>query len=109
MGQDIVHADARVVCDHQAAASTQQGSQRVKISGKSVVTLSALYTVSGCPFSTNAGPMPCATIKFSTGAQRVKVEGLPLLLKSSTGQAFGPLPVQGTGTVQLSSSRVTAV
>lgn len=79
----LLHQGATVLCMHGGQAQPTAPNPRVKVSGQMVVTQSAPHTVAGCPFSTGAGPMPCVTAQWITGATRVKVGGLPVLLQDS--------------------------
>jgi len=79
----LLHQGATVLCMHGGQAQPTAPNPRVKVGGQMVVTQSAPHTVAGCPFSTPGGPMPCVTAQWITGATRVKVGGLPVLLQDS--------------------------
>lgn len=105
----IVTSAAQISCDHQAVGQAQSLSSYVTIDQSAVVLVPQVYTVQGCPFSTNAGPMPCATIQFSSGSTRVTSEMKPLLLDGSMGTAIGPLsPAQGGAAIRNVQSKVSA-
>ncbi|WP_051597909.1 hypothetical protein [Actibacterium atlanticum] len=105
----IVTGAAQVSCDHQAAAQAQSLSSYVSILQSAVVLVPQVYTVQGCPLSTNAGPVPCATIQFSTGTTRVTSQMKPLMLEGSMGTAVGPLsPAQGSASIRNVQGKVTA-
>jgi hypothetical protein len=56
----------------------------VTVSGQPVVTQAAPHSVAGCPFTTPAGnPLPCVTAQWVTGATRILVGGVPVLLQDS--------------------------
>lgn len=82
----ILHQGATVLCLHAGQAQPTAPNPRVKVGGQPVVTQTAPYTVSGCPFTTPAGaPLPCVTAQWVTGALRVRAGGAPVLLQD--GQA----------------------
>ncbi|MDB2438585.1 hypothetical protein N9W89_07690 [Hellea sp.] len=109
MGSPIVTQSAQPGCDHQAMASSPTRlASRVKIGGESVVITPAQYTVAGCPLVTGNSPTPCATLSFSSGATRVKADSSPVLLKSGSAMAIGPLPVQGQGRFKQTQTTVSA-
>lgn len=84
MAAYILHQGATVMCMHGGQASPGAPNPRVKVGGQMVVTQPTPYTVSGCSMPTpSAGNGPCVTGQFITGAIRVKVGGMPVLLQNS--------------------------
>jgi hypothetical protein len=79
----MLHSGATVLCAHGGQAAPTVPSPRVKVGGQAATTLSGPYTVSACPFSTAAGPMPCVTAQWTVGATRVRSSGSPVLLQDS--------------------------
>ena len=79
----LLHQGATVLCMHAGQAQPTVPNPRVKVGGQPVVTQSAPYTVAGCPFATAAGPLPCVTAQWVTGALRVRAGGVPVLLQDS--------------------------
>ncbi len=80
----LLDQSATIICQHGGQAQATAPSPRVKIDGQPVVTQVAPHTISGCPFTTPAGaPLPCVTAQWTTAAMRVRVDGLPVLLKDS--------------------------
>lgn len=79
----ILHQGATVMCLHAGQATPTAPNPRVKVSGQAVVTQAAPYTVAGCPFVPLAGNGPCVTASWTTAATRVRVGGVPVLLKDS--------------------------
>jgi uncharacterized Zn-binding protein involved in type VI secretion len=93
MADYLLHEDATVQCMHppgQARPTTT--SMHVKVSGRSVVTQPAPYTISGCALS-SAGAPPCVTATWITAAARVTADGMPVLLRNSQATCVTP----GTG------------
>lgn len=79
----VLHAGATVMCAHGGQAQATAPNPRVMVGGQPVVTQAAPHAVAGCPFSTPAGPLPCVTAQWVTGALRVLVGGVPVLLRDS--------------------------
>ena len=73
---------ATVLCQHGGQARASATNLRVKIGGQAIVTQSAPYTVSACPYAPS-GPSPCVTAQWTSAAARVKAGGQVVLLKDS--------------------------
>lgn len=79
----LLHMGATVLCVHAGQAQPTVSNPRVKVGGQPVVTQTSTYSITGCPFATAAGPMPCVTAQWVTGAVRVRAGGAPMLLQDS--------------------------
>ena len=80
----LLHQGATVLCAHGGQAQPTAPNPRVKVGGQPVVTQPTIYTVAGCAFPPPpAGNGPCVTAQFITGALRVMVGGMPVLLQDS--------------------------
>lgn len=79
----LLHQSATVLCLHGGQAMPTVPNPRVKVGGQPTVQQPNPWMVAGCPFATAAGPMPCVTASWITGATRVESSGLPLLLQHS--------------------------
>jgi hypothetical protein len=79
----LLHVGATVLCMHGGQAQPTAPNPRVRVGGQPITTLSAPYTVAGCPFTTPAGPNPCVTAQWVTAATRVRAGGVPVLLQDS--------------------------
>lgn len=78
----ILHLGATVTCAHEGQAQPTMPNLRVKVNKQPVVTSAAPYTIAGCKLPPPAGG-PCVTAQWTVAAQRVKVGGLPVLLRDS--------------------------
>lgn len=107
----LLHVNAAVNCSHAAKANIASTNIRVKVSGMAVATLNDITTVAGCPFQVPIGtgtkPQPCVKVQWSTPAMRVKINGQPALLSTSSGlcQSAEQIP-QGPPTVVTTQMRV---
>lgn len=80
----LLHQGATVLCAHAGQAMPTAPNPRVKVSGQMVVTQPTVYTVAGCTLPPPpAANGPCVTAQWVTGALRVKVGGMPVLLQDS--------------------------
>jgi hypothetical protein len=79
----LLHAGATVQCSHVGQAQPTATNPRVKVGGQPIVTQSAPYTVTGCPFMVGTVSSPCVTATWTTAATRVKAGGVPVLLQDS--------------------------
>ena len=109
----LLHVGASVICPHSGPVTIVSSNTRVMVSGQSVATLGDTYTVSGCPFMipvppAGSKPQPCVTTQWKVPASRVRVNGQPVILSTSTGicQRAEQLP-QGPPNVVAAQVRVT--
>jgi hypothetical protein len=83
----LLHVGATVVCAHlqggQAIPIAPPPNPRVLVSGQPIVTFTTPYRVDGCPFGPPAGNGPCLTAQWTSGAQRVRANAVPVLLVDS--------------------------
>ena len=103
----LLHQGAQVLCTHGGQATPTSASTRVMLSSQPATTLSHSYTIAGCPFTTpEPAPTPCTSVTWTTPATRVRIEGQPALLSTSSGLTNGPLGVQGSPRVVMQQARV---
>ena len=76
----VLQVGATVTCSHGGQAIPTAPNPSVLLSGAPSVTLSAPWTVAGCPFVPPTSPGPCVTAQWTVGATRVTSNGQPLLL-----------------------------
>lgn len=76
----LLHEDAVVLCQHGGTAKPLTVSPNVKVSGKSLVLKTSLYSISGCSFTGNG---PCVTAQWLSAASRIQSHGIPVLLRHS--------------------------
>ena len=107
----LCHVGASAMCPHGGPVSVVSSNTRVRVGGQPVALLSDTYTVGGCPFQVPIGtgtkPQPCVTVKWLVPASRVRVNGQPVILQTSTGicQSVEQIP-QGPPNVVATQVRV---
>jgi hypothetical protein len=79
----ILHLGAAVLCGHGGQALATAPQPRVRVSGQPIVTVTAPYTVAGCPFTSPPGP--CVSGLWVVGAMRVSSLGLPVAIQTGNG------------------------
>lgn len=79
----LVQQGSTVQCAHAGQAMPTAPNPRVRLSGASAVSLTAPWTVAGCPLPPNAGG-PCVTATWTSGTVRVQSMGQPLVLSAGT-------------------------
>jgi hypothetical protein len=101
----LLDQSAVVLCMHRGRAEPLVSNPRVKVLGQQTVQQVNPWIISGCSFSTGAGPQACTTAEWTSAALRVKSSGQPLLLQDS--QAI--CTPNGTGVnITMTQTRVTA-
>ena len=78
----LLHLGATVLCAHGGTAMPTAANARVLVGGQPTVTMTAPYTIAGCPFAP-ATPLPCVTGQWVVAATRVFSNGQPLVLMDS--------------------------
>lgn len=105
MAGKILHEGALVLCKHPPGrAEPDQTDTRVTVSGKAVMTVLRMYTVTACALNGTNSP-PCTKATWLKGAARVFASGLPVAI--DTGQSLCT-PSFGVLDPKLFQKRVTA-
>lgn len=88
-----------LACSHQGRAKLSSGDSRLTVDGKDAVVRGQEVGISfasgspgvqsPCPFSTNAGPSPCAATLAATAgvSSKLTVGGVGVLLDTASGNA----------------------
>lgn len=79
----LLHVGATVLCAHGGTATPTSPSARITINGQPAVTITAPWSIAGCPFPPNSGG-PDVTAMWTSGATRVTSDGQPLLISTGT-------------------------
>jgi hypothetical protein len=79
----LLHVGATVLCAHGGTATPTAPNPRVQVGGQPTVTMTAPYTIAGCPFNVGVTLVPCVTGTWVTAATRVSSDGQPLILMDS--------------------------
>jgi hypothetical protein len=101
----VLDADATVTCAHGGRANPTLLYERVRLSGRAVITTGTQYGITGCSLS-GSGTPPCATGHFTTGAARVRAGGF--FLATTTGYGVA-VPTASPMTATMSQTRVRAM
>ena len=104
--REVLDAGSTVLCPHGGVVRQATMSGRVRISGVPIATLADQFVIDGCPNSTPAGPLPCTAARFTTAATRLRVSGVPVLLRDSIAVCE---PSGAPATVAVTQVRVAGV
>lgn len=107
----LFHVNATATCPHGGQVQTISSNTRVQVGGMPVATMGDVYVVAGCAFTVPPGkPQPCVKVQWITPATRVKVNGQPVILLTSTGlcQSAEQIP-QGPPIVAATQTRVSGL
>ena len=78
----LLHQGVVAMCLHGGRVQPLAPQTRVRLSGEPAVTQEAPWSVEGCTLAPSAGG-PCTTVRWVTGAGRLRSDGAPLLLAES--------------------------
>ncbi len=114
MSGTLVTTASTIICTHGASVSIVSSNTRVKAEGSPVALMNDTYTVSGCPFQIPVGagtkPQPCVKLQWVAPAVRVKVNGTPVILQTSSGLCLSAEQIpQGPPTVVQTQIRAKGV
>jgi hypothetical protein len=79
----LLNENAAEICSHggDARSLPGTGNPRVKIAGSPVLTVMSQLSITACPNNpTGVSPLPCVLAVFASGASRVRVMNMPVLL-----------------------------
>jgi hypothetical protein len=105
------HVGASASCPHGAQVQTISTNTRVLLNGMAAATVSDTFTIAGCPFVVPppTTPQPCLLVKWIVPALRVKVNGQPVILQTSTGLCQNAMQLpQGAPIVSSTQTKVIA-
>ena len=99
----VFHTGATATCSHGGGIQTIALSPRVSVGGQPVATLSSQSVVAGCPSFAS----PCVRVQWLTGATRVRVNGVAVLLRDSSGICSSATGIpQGAPNILTTQTRV---
>ncbi|MFG2970131.1 hypothetical protein ACGFZS_43375 [Streptomyces sp. NPDC048288] len=78
----LLHAGATVNCAHSGLATSTGVDARVLLDKSTVIVVGAPYTVTGC-----SNTVPCISGRWTSGAIRVRVGGLAVVLSVPDSQS----------------------
>ena len=85
----ILTTASLITCTHGGMVSLTTSNVKAKIDGAPALLETDIHTVSGCPFTVpGPKPQPCVRVEWSAGAMTCKVDGTPVLIRTSIGKCF---------------------
>ncbi len=108
MVDPLFHVGASAICPHGGQVTTISSNSRVLVGGQPVAVASDTFQVLGCAFTVPpAKPQPCVQVQWLVPALRVKVNGQPVVLQTSSGICLSAEQVpQGPPTIVATQPRV---
>lgn len=83
----LLHVGALLSCTHSVPVASPTTNARVFVTGRPVLTVIDIVTVTGCPFTVGTKPQPCVTVKTMPSA-KVLVNGQPAVILTPTTLCF---------------------
>lgn len=74
-----------MMCPHGGQVTVIPSQTKMKLGGSPALLASDAAIVVGCAFAPGPKPQPCVSVQWVGQATRVKVNGQPVLLQSSSG------------------------
>ena len=112
MAAPIIDLGAQMMCPHGGLASPVTTNSRVLVNGSPALLVGDRFPIGGCPVQAppdGGDPQPCTEIVWSAPSTRVLVNGVPVLLASSTGPCITAKDIpQGQATLAGVKPRVLA-
>jgi hypothetical protein len=81
----ICTTSSTILCPHGGQAILSTANKELLIMGCFALLETDVHQVVGCPFAIGTAYHPCVAIHWTMGAKVYKVDGIPVLLKSSVG------------------------
>ncbi|MGW3431527.1 hypothetical protein ACWDHW_26790 [Streptomyces melanosporofaciens] len=86
---NLVSHTAVISCPHggrvRAASVPLSG---VRLDGQPMPSADDVFTVVGCPHTVDRVPLPCTTVRWTPDRDAVLIDGVPVLLDTSSAQCF---------------------
>lgn len=88
MPGNFLNMNSTIMCPHGGQANCITANTKVLAEGALALLESDILPVVGCPFTIVLKYSPCVKIEWAAGAASVKIDGTPVLLKSSIGKCI---------------------
>ncbi|GAA1067836.1 hypothetical protein [Streptomyces asiaticus] len=87
---NLVSHTAVISCPHggRVQAASGASSSDVRLDGQPVPTADDVFTVVACPHTVDRVPLPCTTVRWTPDRDTVLIDGVPVLLDTSSAQCF---------------------
>ena len=107
----LFHVGATAICPHGGQVTVMPANTRVTVGGQPVATMADICLVAGCAFTVPPGkPQPCVSVQWLIPANRVFVNGQPVILQTSSGICMSAEQIpQGPPTVIMTQTRVSGI
>jgi hypothetical protein len=105
----VLDAGTSVLCPHGGQGRASTASTRVLLGRLGALRLPDQVLLAGCPFVLGTVASPCVRVQWLGPSARVRAEGQPVLLSTTTALCLAATGApQGTGTLLGHQTRVRA-
>ena len=109
MPGNFLTTSSQIMCPHGGNAILSTSNTKVYANGTQALLESDIHQVAGCTFFIGTVASPCITIEWSAGANKVKVNGTPVLVQSSMGKCYSAQKaMQGVAIIVNTQMKVSA-
>jgi hypothetical protein len=109
MPGNLLTITSSVMCPHGGQAILFTANADVMVDGAPVLLETDVHPVVACPFTIGLKYSPCVQIRWSGGAARAGINGVPALVQSSIGVCLSPEGApQGVAVIASIQPKVTA-
>ena len=109
MSTKILTTSSQIQCPHLGKLNLITENTKIIVDGAAAMLETDVSKVFGCIFTTSAGPSPCKTVRWSSGTNRVTINGTPLLIQTSIGICYNSSQVpQGVAIIIINQMKVSA-
>lgn len=109
MPGNLLTIASTIMCPHGGQAILFTANVRATADGAPVLLETDVHPVVGCPFTIGLKYSPCVQIRWSGGAARAGINGVPALVQSSIGLCLSPEGApQGVATIASTQLKVAA-
>jgi hypothetical protein len=107
MASPILTISSTITCTHGGQAVLLTGNTSLNVDSVPALIETDVHPVVGCPFTIGTKYSPCIRIEWSAGSPMTKVNGTPVLVRTSVGKCYSAEgAVQGTALIVNTQMRV---
>jgi len=88
MPGNILNTSSTIMCPHGGQVILITSNARVLADGSPVLLESDIHPIVGCPFTVGPKYSPCIRVEWSAGTGRMKIGGVPALIRTSIGRCI---------------------
>lgn len=107
--EPLLTTNSNIKCLHGGTADLSSTHSKLSVDGYPVLMETDIHPVKNCIHSVGSISSPCINVKWSQGATKLSIGGIPVLLKSSAGDCVNNLNLsQGAAQIIQTQSKAKA-